>query len=167
MFWPISGKMSRFRILNRNNQNQTAAQKLEPPCSFVLSVRGATCHGYAVGLSADISTASAFPIASLVVSIVYQIFLVIGEEILNIHQKYFDRMHKKRTAKIAVLIVSGWIRVTQQKQQRQRQGKNTDGPGIHRLSGAEHKHQASDRQRQRTHHRHIPADILCKLPGRL
>ena len=136
----------------------------EPPCSFVLSFGETTCHGYAVGLSADISTASAFPIASLVVSIVYQIFLAIGEEFLNNCQKESDKMHKKRTAQMAVLPISGWISVAQKKQQRQRKGKYTDRPGVHRFSGAEHQHQASAGQSQRAHDRHISADILGKLP---
>ena len=135
----------------------------EPPCSFVLSVRGATCHGYAVGLSADISTASASPNASLAVSIVYQIFWAIGEEFLNNRQKESDIMHKKRTAQMAVLKLSGWVCVAEQQKQRQRKRENADGPGIHCLSGAEHKNQASDCQSQRSHDRHVTADILRKL----
>ena len=132
----------------------------EPPCSFVLSFGETTCHGYAVGLSADISTASASPNASLAVSIVYQIFWAIGEEFLNNRQKESDIMHKKRTAQMAVLKLSGWVCVAEQKQQRQRKRENADGPGIHCLSGAEHKNQASDCQSQRSHDRHVTADIL-------
>ena len=61
---------------------------------------------------------------------------------------------------MAVLKLSGWICVTEQKQKRQRKRENTDGPGIHCLSGAEHQNQASDCQSQRPHDRHVAADIL-------
>ena len=53
------------------------------------------CHRYAVGLSADISTASAFLIAPRFVLTVYQIFLVIGEESLNISPIIFRQNAQK------------------------------------------------------------------------
>ena len=65
------------------------------------------CHRYAVGLSADISTASAFLIAPRFVLTVYQIFLVIGEESLNISPIVFDKMHKKETVHPSPFLMRG------------------------------------------------------------
>ena len=52
------------------------------------------CHRYAVGLSANISTASVFLITACSVFLVYQILIAIGEETLNKQIIFFNAQNE-------------------------------------------------------------------------
>ena len=134
---------------------------ISPLSGLPQSVTGTT-----VGLSAAIAAASAVPHCSRSVPLVYQIFPASNEESLN-NQKTFMQNRKRRLKMHRLFLSLCRIQIADQNQQREHQGKNTDGPGIHCLTGTKHQQQAGHCQSQRTHNRCVPGNHPGKFTAGL
>lgn len=103
------------------------------------------CHGYAVGSSADISTASAFPTVFVFVFLLYQKFPANGEELMNIPGKIYCQIMQyiqKPLSKDSGFILCR-IHIGNPQKHRNHQGKHTDEPGIHSFSGENRQRKAA------------------------
>ena len=111
---------------------------IEPPLPYEFPLPpGPVCHGYTVGLSADISTASVFPTVLVFVITVYQILPANGEESLNVLGINYCRLlnyDKNRCLTAAVNYLSR-IGIGDQKKYGNRQREYADQPGVQGLPG--------------------------------
>ena len=96
------------------------------------------CHGYAVGLSADISTASVFPTVFVFVRLLYHILPAKDEESMNgMERIYIYYIQKRRCKKQRRCELCG-VHVGQEQQNRDRQREQADEPGVQGFPGEAH-----------------------------